>query len=142
MPMSKESSGLFSGTVGAKTGSGIKAGTITSAPPGKMAGIYVKLSIGVYDTGIKVYKQNEHIPGTKQFKPGKSEIHISLNELQKLINSKSGTGTFIPKTTKERVDFGKVIGIWIDGTTGKSYPTNKGFIIYSKTGTHVVPIRP
>lgn len=132
----KNDSGLFSGTTG--------AGHVgrTGATPGKMSGILITLSIGTYDTGIKIQKQNEHIPGTKEFKPGKSEITISIDELQKLVDSNAGTGTIIPKTTKERVDFGKVIGNWRDVETGESKPTTKGFIIYSKSGTHVVPIRP
>ena len=134
--MGKSYSGLF------PTTSGGRAATATPASSGKMAGIKVSLPIGTYDTGIKIYKQNEHIPGTKQFIKGKSEIHIPIKDLQNLINSKAGTGSFIPKSTKERVDFGKVIGIWIDGPTGKSYPTTKGLIIYSKTGTHVVPAKP
>lgn len=134
--MSKDYSGLF------PTTSGGKASTATAATSGKMAGIKVSLSIGTYDTGIKIHKQNEHIPGTKEFVKGKSEIHLSLTELQNLINLKAGSGTFISGTTKERVDFGKDIGTWIDGPTGKSYKTTKGFIIYSKTGTHVIPIQP
>lgn len=134
--MGKSYSGLF------PTTSGGRAATATPATSGKMAGIKVSLPIGTYDTGIKIHKQNEHIPGTKEFKPGKSEIHVSLTELQNLINSKAGTGIFIPKSTKERVDFGKVIGIWKNDKTGKSEKTKKGLIIYSKTGTHVVPVRP
>jgi len=43
---------------------------------------------------------------------------------------------------KERVDFGKVIGNYKDPNTGKSVPTTKGIIIYSKSGIHVVPSRP
>lgn len=134
--MSKDYSGLFPTTTGGKSA------ITTPSTPGKMPGKKVSLPIGTYDTGIKIHKQNEHIPGTKEFKKGKSEIHLSLTELQNLIDSKAGTGTFISGSTKERVDFGKVIGKWIDGPTGKSYKTTKGFIIYSKTGTHVVPIQP
>ena len=66
--MGKSYSGLF------PTTSGGRAATATPATSGKMAGIKVSLPIGTYDTGIKIHKQNEHIPGTKEFKPGKSEI--------------------------------------------------------------------
>ena len=130
--MSKDYSGLFPNTSGGKKANNAH----------KMTGKTVSLSIGTYDTGIKVLKQNEHIPGTKEFKPGKSEIHISITELQDLVNLKAGTGTIIPKTTKEKVDFGKIIGNWIDFATGESIPTTKGMIIYSIGGTHVVPTRP
>ena len=134
--MGKSYSGLF------PTTSGGRAATATPASSGKMAGIKVSLPIGTYDTGIKVHKQNEHIPGTKEFIKGKSEIHIPINDLQNLINSKAGTGSFIPKSTKERVDFGTYIGEWVNVKTGESFSTTKGLIIYSKTGTHVVPVRP
>ncbi len=134
----KSYSGLFRDTCGAKH----FIGSTTSATAVKMSGIIVSLPIGIYDTGIKIHKQNEHIPDTKEFKSGKSEIHISLTELQSLVNSKAGTGAVISKTTKERVDFGKIIGNWVDVKTGKSIPTTKGIIIYSNSGTHVVPARP
>jgi putative RNase toxin 50 of polymorphic toxin system len=43
---------------------------------------------------------------------------------------------------KERIDFGKVIGNYVDGSTGVSTPTTKGILAYSKTGIHVIPARP
>ena len=43
---------------------------------------------------------------------------------------------------KTRVDFGKVIGQYVDPVTGGSVPTTNGMVINSNTGVHIVPIRP
>ena len=42
----------------------------------------------------------------------------------------------------QTLDFGTVIGVYVDQSTGKEYPTTIGIINYSKDGTHVVPARP
>ena len=121
---------------------GLTPGSPTPATPQKMAGIMVSLPIGDYDTGIKIGKQNEHIEGSTNYKPGKSIVSVSLTELQSLINDKAGTGRIIAKTTKEFVNFGKVIGKWKDAVTGEEKETANGMIIYSNNGAHVVPTRP
>ena len=59
---------------------------------------------------------------------------------QKLINKYSGKGQRVGN--KERVDFGRVIGEYVDAKTGKSYKTTRGIIHYSKDGTHIVPSKP
>lgn len=90
---------------------------------------------------INSNKQNKHIPGTKEFEKGKSEITISLSECQKLIDKFSGKGQML-NNGRERVDFGKIIGYYVDSETGKKYPTTVGLIHYSKTGAHIVPATP
>ena len=42
---------------------------------------------------------------------------------------------------KERVDFGKVIGNYVD-ENNNSIPTTVGIIHKSKTGFHIVPAKP
>ena len=44
--------------------------------------------------------------------------------------------------SKERVNFNKNIGIYIDPVTGNQTPTTMGIIHYSKNGYHVVPAKP
>lgn len=90
---------------------------------------------------INKQKQNKHIFGTKEFQNGKSEITISLFECQNLINKFSGRDQQLP-SGRERVDFGKVIGYYVDENTGKKYQTTVGIIHYSKTGAHIVPATP
>ena len=44
--------------------------------------------------------------------------------------------------SRERVDFGKVIGDYVDPDTGAASPTTKGIIHYGAGGVHIVPARP
>lgn len=50
-------------------------------------------------------------------------------------------GSFIG-INKERVDFGKVIGQYVDPNTGIVKETTIGIIHYGKKGAHIVPARP
>ena len=94
-----------------------------------------------YPTKINPGKQGKHIPSSNNYQPGKSIVSISKSECQKLIDKYAGTGTKIG-ANKERVDFGQIIGSYVDPATGKKYPTTVGMIHYSKTGTHIVPATP
>lgn len=86
-------------------------------------------------------KQGKHIPGHNNYQPGRSTLTISTQEAQNLVNNYSGKGEKV-SDNKERVNFGKVIGNYVDPSTGVSMPTTVGMIHYSKTGTHIVPVRP
>lgn len=86
-------------------------------------------------------KQGKHIPGHNNYTPGRSKITISTERLQKLIVTYSNKGQVV-SDNKERIDFGTVIGVYVDQSTGKEYPTTIGIINYSKAGTHVVPAYP
>lgn len=44
--------------------------------------------------------------------------------------------------SKERVDFGRVIGKYVDIRTGTSAETTNGLLHYSKDGIHIVPAKP
>ncbi|WP_420843457.1 polymorphic toxin type 50 domain-containing protein [Lonsdalea iberica] len=62
--------------------------------------------------------------------------------------SKLGTGQQVGNTaigtpgSKERINYGKVIGNYIDPQTGVSTPTTNGIVHYGKNGVHIVPARP
>lgn len=94
-----------------------------------------------FPLSINSDKQDKHIKGSKSYTDGRSEITIGKNELQQLVNLKATRGEYI-SPTKERINFGKVIGIYVDLATGKRMPTTQGIIHYSKTGIHVVPAYP
>ena len=86
-------------------------------------------------------KQGKHIVGHNNYQKGKSILKISIDEAQDLINKYSGRGQKIG-VNRERINFEKIIGDYIDPQTGKSYKTTVGTIHYSKTGTHIVPEQP
>ena len=68
---------------------------------------------------------------------------ISLKEAQELINQFAGTGQFLNQDfTKERVDFGREIGMHYDPDDGTRLKTTMALIHYSKNGTHIVPAEP
>ncbi len=86
-------------------------------------------------------KQGKHIVGHNNYQKGKSILEISIDEAQDLINKYSGKGQKIG-VNRERINFEKIIGDYIEPQTGESYKTTVGTIHYSKTGTHIVPERP
>ena len=90
---------------------------------------------------IHLGRQGKHILGHNNYQKGKSILNISTSDAQKLINKYSGKGRKIG-TSRETVDFKKVIGKYVDPKTGKSYDTTIGTIHYSKSGTHLVPEKP
>ncbi|MBR3288266.1 MAG: hypothetical protein IKI71_00695 [Lachnospiraceae bacterium] len=90
---------------------------------------------------INLDKQSKHIKGSNNYIDGRSEITINKNELQQLVNLKATRGEYV-SPTKERVNFGKVIGLYADLVTGRKIPTTQGIIHYSKVGVHVVPANP
>ena len=92
-------------------------------------------------------QQNKHIPGTNEYKTvldngqTKSIMYGNADDIQKLLDDFAGTGDWLG-TNKERVNFGKVIGQYIDPETGIGVDTTIGIIHYGKNGAHVVPARP
>ncbi|TGY47724.1 hypothetical protein E5343_11740 [Rodentibacter caecimuris] len=99
---------------------------------------------------IEVSKQNKHLEHTNEYKVSlangqhRSIITVSLDSLK----GYTGTGQQVGKIdvglpgSKERVDFNKSIGIYIDPITGDRTPTTMGIIHYSKNGYHIVPAKP
>lgn len=92
---------------------------------------------------INENKQNRHIPGSKEYIAGRSYIIGNVGEAQKLVDKLSGTGTPVivngEWTNKERVENDSVLGVYVNPKTGEEAETRKAMIIYSKTGTHIVP---
>lgn len=91
--------------------------------------------------GLHLDRQGKHIEGHKNYIVGKSIFSGTTKDASNLIEQYSGKG--IPVGIgKERVDFGKVIGYYVDKETGKKYPTTMGIIHSSKNGKHIVPSKP
>ncbi len=90
---------------------------------------------------IHMGKQGKHIVGHNNYTKGKSILNISTDAAQDLVKKHSGTGQKIG-SNRERVNFNKIIGKYVDPKTQKAYNTTVGTIHYSKTGTHIVPDKP
>lgn len=88
-------------------------------------------------------QQGKHIKGHSNYKDSKSEVTISMEECQRIIYDKSGTGTLVWNrkgvwTNKERIVADKVVGTITD-KNGNKIETNKAMIHYGKNGAHLVP---
>lgn len=93
------------------------------------------------DTKISTNDQIKHIKGSKNYNPNKSQFYGTVEKAHQLIKTFKGKGTKI-SDTKERVDFGEVIGEYVD-IDGARTPTTVGIIHTSaKKGSHIVPARP
>lgn len=98
-------------------------------------------SFSSFPKNIHIGKQGKHIVGHNNYKKGKSILNISTDTAQSLVKKYSGTGRKIG-ANRERVNFKRVIGKYVDPKTGKAYDTTIGTIHYSKSGTHIVPEKP
>ena len=98
-----------------------------------------------FPTKLHPGRQGKHIPQHNNYDKNaeRSIFHGSLEDAQELIERFAGSGHRIPNApNKKIVDFGKIIGTWIDPQTKMRAPTTVGTILYSKTGAHIVPRRP
>ncbi|WP_437342018.1 polymorphic toxin type 50 domain-containing protein [Ewingella docleensis] len=104
----------------------------------------------VKNVSINQGQQNKHIPGTNEYKIAsdaglnKSTITVSSEVLLQKVGSGQQVGNVaigIPGS-KERINYGQVIGNYIDPQTGISTPTTNGIVHYGKNGVHIVPARP
>lgn len=100
-----------------------------------------KSSFAGFPKKIHSGKQGKHIVGHNNYIKGKSIFNGTTEDAGKLIKKFGGTGAK-KGTNKEIVDFGQVIGKYVDPNTGKLYNTTMGTIHYSKSGAHIVPSRP
>lgn len=115
--MSKGGSGSFSGTKGSNK------------------------AFSDYPKSVHKGRQDKHIVGSNNYTPGRSVFSGTQKQAETLIKQHSGTGQMLG-TNRERVDFGKNIGYYVDPSTKEKLPTTMGIIHYSKDGAHIVPARP
>ena len=94
-----------------------------------------------FTTALHFGKQAKHIPGQPNYDASKSTITVSIQELQRLVELKAGTGIW-RQSNREVVDFEVDIGLFRDRDTGGFRQTTRGTIHYSKSGAHVVPADP
>ena len=98
-------------------------------------------TVNGFDTTINAGKQGKHIIGNNNFIEGRSVFNGTVDDAQRLVDKFSGTGEWIG-ANKERVNFGEIIGQYVNPATNEGVDTTVGIIHYSKTGTHIVPAQP
>lgn len=86
-------------------------------------------------------RQGKHIIGHNNYIPGKSIFFGSLEDAQQLVREFAGKGITLPNG-RERVNFGRIIGYYVDQITHEKIPTTWGIIHYSQDGVHIVPSKP
>ena len=109
----------------------------------KYAIIKEKINSGKIKLEVNPEKQARHTYGSKDYVEGRSYTTLSDKEIQKVIAEKSCTGkVFInDEQIKEKIKHDKILGVAIDKTTKQESKTDCAVIHYSKTGTHLVPIK-
>ncbi|MGU3780328.1 polymorphic toxin type 50 domain-containing protein [Burkholderia metallica] len=100
------------------------------------------------DAGRVDENEQEYAPSGVFQASGNGRSELSYPDPQKLVDDYAGTGQPANNVApgqpgyRERVNFGKVIGNYVDPVTGEKTPTTNGIIHYSKDGVHIVPGRP
>ena len=101
---------------------------------------------GAVTTKVNKEKQNRHIKNSAGYQQGKSYIAGTLEDAQNLVDELSGKGIALYSRDgkwlhKERVHSTETIGTHVDPKTGKETKTGNGIIVYSKTGSHIIPAK-
>ena len=90
-------------------------------------------------------QQDKHIKGKAGYKEGRSILEADPEELAAHAGSGQTVGERVlgEAGSKERVNFGEVIGVYRTGPDDPGVPTTVGIIHYDGSGTiHIVPARP
>nr|WP_241597633.1 polymorphic toxin type 50 domain-containing protein [Rosenbergiella epipactidis] len=146
------SEAIVPGGVGAggAVGIGKTAAEATAAKAEVVAANAAKGSGSASKITINQGQQNKHIPGSNEYKIATDAgLNKSVLTVQpETLLPKLGTGQQVGKTSigapgsKERINYGEIIGNYIDPQTGVSTPTTNGIVHYGKNGVHIVPARP
>jgi hypothetical protein len=95
-----------------------------------------------YNKTIHIGRQGKHIVGHNNYIQGKSIVTIPPNEIQAIVNKTAGTGE--PQysgnkfTNRELIVYANIVGK-TNNFKGELVDTNRFYIYYSKSGTHIVP---
>jgi hypothetical protein len=89
---------------------------------------------------INPEKQKRHLGPQAD---GRSYLYGTLEDAQRIVDNYSGKGTWKSEDgSKERVDVGYVVGVFVNQDNGVEMPSSAIMIIYSKTGSHLYPVSP
>lgn len=105
---------------------------------------------GTVSTKLDKKKQGAHVKGNPEYEKrvqnGEHPSYITVGkmEIQKIINQYSGTGEvrITNGQIKETISVDSNFGVCVHKHTGEEFPTSRGTIHYSKSGSHLVPAKP
>lgn len=123
---------------------GVKNGPPYPIDKSSGRGTIVKNAIESGEVSKKINREKQMRHTKSDHTPGRSYLDGDLEYAQELVDKLSGTGEAVTKNGKwlhrERVTSPDIIGTHVDdvGTETKS---NVAMIIYSKTGSHIYPVR-
>ena len=88
--------------------------------------------------------RGKHMAGHNGHQEGGGIPRGTMDDARDLLERFAGEGQVLNREgTRRRVDFGQIIGLYIDPETGRSGETTMGIIHTSeKKGEHIVPARP
>ena len=123
---------------------GVRNGPPYPLDKSKKSGTIVTDSIAAGEVSQTVNKDKQKRHSRSDHEPGRSYLDGDIDFAQQLVDEYSGTGTPICKDGKwshrERVTAKEDIGTYVD-VDGNETRSDRAMIIYSKTGTHIYPIR-
>lgn len=68
-------------------------------------------NVNGFTTRINADRQGKHIPARKNYIPGRSILHLSISEAQRLVEEHAGSGRWF-RPSKEAVRFQNAISVW------------------------------
>ena len=87
-------------------------------------------------------KQGKHIRGHNNFIEGRSELTENAEGLFSDLKEGNVVSAQVINDNKNRVDFGREIGVYVNPETGEKVSTTVGIVHNSKKGAHIVPAKP
>jgi hypothetical protein len=90
---------------------------------------------------IDLGKQGKHIFEHNNYIAGKSILDVDAQTLLSDYHAGIYTESQVINSVKIRVNFGKVIGTYLD-YNGNAFQTTKAILVNSKSGVHIIPAAP
>jgi hypothetical protein len=98
-------------------------------------------TVNGFTTKVHEGRQGKHIIGHNNYAVGKSVLHMTMSQVQNLVEKFAGSGEW-HKPNKETINFNQAIGTWVSKDGSERLTTSRGTIHYSSKGCHIVPAQP
>ena len=97
---------------------------------------------------VNIEKQNRHMKDIDGYIPGRSYFNgVTVKQLQDMVDRLAGSGGIRNGrdgiwNSHEEIEASDIVGFCVDPQTGEIVQTHRFIIHYSKTGVHIVPVKP